>query len=738
MRETLSDIRQDLRPSIFLPAVSIGFIAGLMVVILEISFAAMIFSGELSHLVARGAGLTLAGAFAACLITALMSPFKSVISLPQDAPAAIFSGAATAMAAGMSMAGQEVFITIVAALILTTLLTALFLFLIARFRLVHFFRYIPYPVIGGFLAGTGWILSYGSLEVMIGSRVSLMGPGSLFSMTVLVLWLPGAVLALALFCILRKFSHFIILPLALVLGLVIFHLTLYLSGVSLEEATKAGFLFESIVGGSLWPVFSWSDLSHVNWTVVLTHAPVLMTIPVITLIGLILNMSGVELASRKEINMEQELMANSLGNTLAGLAGSHPAYSTLSISMLGFKTNAYSRIVGISAALVVLATLIWGGGLISVFPKAVLGGFLMLLGLFFLWDWVIETRKKMTAADYIIVLTIFAVIAWQGFFQGVLLGILLSVVLFVVRFSHVPIIKTFYTGVEKQSPRVRSLPHRKILLENGDRINIFELTGYLFFGSVNSLVSMILSRVEKTAPTGPVYAIIDLGRVSGIDVSATNAFVRLVHKLSSSGTTIIFTAAPSGFLDQLRRHLDQDEQIYFQHFSKIDTALEQVEDRILEKQLSLFENDKTKNGKGRLFDSVADEMMKKLEELEQVEHVLNALASYSVQIDIEKNDILLSPGKEAGGLYWIRQGKVREIMESDVEEVFLADYSSGDIINPAGMFDKKPAQSLFRADTDCHVQFFPLEKIREMEKQRPDLAIKLYSLLLKMHHLTGC
>ncbi len=292
MRETVSDIRHDLRPSVLFPALCIGFIVGLLLIILEISFAAMIFSGELSHLAVRGTGLTLAGAFIACLITALMSPFKSVISLPQDAPVAIFSGVAAAMAAGMSMAGEEIFITIVAALILTTLLTAGFLFFVSWFRLVHFFRYIPYPVIGGFLAGTGWILSYGSLEVMTGSSVVLTGPESLFSPPVLALWLPGAFLAFALFCILRKFSHFIILPLALIFGLIGFHLTFYFSNISLEEARNAGFLFEAIAGDRLWPVFSWSDLSDVNWTVVFTHIPVLMTIPLITLIGLMLNERG--------------------------------------------------------------------------------------------------------------------------------------------------------------------------------------------------------------------------------------------------------------------------------------------------------------------------------------------------------------------------------------------------------------------------------------------------------------
>ncbi len=731
MREIISDIIHDSRPAMLFPALSIGFILGLLLVILEISFAAMIFSGELSHLAARGFGLTLVGSFIACIITSLLSTFKSCISLPQDAPVAIFSGVAAFMAAGMSMAGKEVFITIVAALILTTLFTAVFLFLVAWFRLIHFFRYIPYPVIGGFLAGTGWILSHGSLEVMTGSKVTLFGPESLFSSSVLVLWLPGAFLAFILFFILRKFSHFLILPLALGLGLVAFHLTLYLTEISLEEARNAGFLFEIFSTGRMWPIFSWSEFSGVDWNVVLTHVPILLTIPLITLIGLMLNMSGVELASKKEVDMEREIMANSLSNTLLGFSGSPPAYSSLSLSMLGLKAGAYSRIVGLAAAFVILITLIWGGLLISVFPKAILGGFLLLLGLFFLWDWVVQTRKKMTLADYLIVLTILGVIAWQGFFHGVVLGILLSVILFVVRFSHVPIIREFRTGVDLQSSRIRPLPHKKILLEQGERINIFRLSGYLFFGSVNSLVSVILSRMEIINSAGRVFVIMDMGGISGIDVSAVSAFVRLVHKLSAQGATVIFTAAPTNFLIQLRQHLDRDEDEYFQHFSRIEKGQEWAEEHILEEQLSLFAKQESRNGQSRLFDDVADEMLKKLEELEYLEEILHKLRDFSTELRLNKNDVFLSPGQNMGGLYWVRQGKVMEMAGLDKKEIFLAEYSSGDVINPSGIFDKKSSDTLFKTETNCEILFFSLEKIREMEKQRPDLAVRMYSLLLR-------
>ncbi|MFO7727553.1 MAG: SulP family inorganic anion transporter [Desulfonatronovibrio sp.] len=732
MRKLIHDLRHDLRPSILFPALCIGFILGLLLIILELSFAAMIFAGDLSHLASRGAGLTLAGGFAVCAATALFSSFKSAINLPQDAPVAIFSGVAAVLAAGLGTASaDEQFVTVAAALILTTFLTAVFLFIVARFKLVHFFRYIPFPVVGGFLAGTGWILSYGSLEVMTGGNISLTGADSLFSSSVLALWLPGAILAVLLFSILRKYTHFLILPLALIIGLVVFHATLFASGLTLEEAREAGFLFETFSRDRLWPAFSWSDFSEADWMLILTQVPVLLTIPLITLVGLLLNMSGIELASRKEIDMEREIMVNSVSNALACLAASPPAYNSLSLSMLGFKTSAYSRLVGLVAAFVLLLTLIWGGLLVSVFPKAVLGGFLMLLGLFFLWDWVVETWNKMTMPDYMIVLIILGVIAWQGFFQGVLLGILLSVILFVVRFSNVPILKEFSTGKTNQSSRVRPLPHKRILLEQGDRINVFELSGYLFFGSVNSLIATIQSKIEKRSPAGPVYVLIDMEKVAGIDVSAVSAFVRMIHRLISQDVKIVFICAPSSFLSQIRQHLGSGTDEYFQQFSSLDQGQKWVEDQILDEQLRLFADKKTSHKQGKLFDNVSGEMLKKLEELEYIEEILHHLKGYSREMYIKAGSVLLLPNQETDGFYWVMQGRICEFSGQEEDSFLLAEYFPGDVINIAGVFAPKTINTLFKAETDCHVQFFPLDRMKEIENRHPDLAAKIYFLLLR-------
>lgn len=732
MKQLVREIIRDFRLSTLFPALCIGFVLGLLIIIVEISFAAMIFSGEISHLAMRGAGLTLTGAFIVCLITALTSSFKSVISLPQDAPVAIFSGGAAMLAAGMGASSNNVFITIVAALMFSTLLTALLLFIIARFRLVHFFRYIPYPVIGGFLAGSGWLLSMGSLEVMTGGSVTLSGPQSLFASSILVLWLPGAFLALSLFLILRRFSHFSILPITLILGVLMFHLALYLTGVSLEDARDKGLLFESLSSGGLWPVFSLSEISSVDWKAVFSQLPVFLTIPLITLIGLLLNMGGIELASKKDINMDREIMANSFSNALAGSMGSPPAYSSLSLSMLGFKTRAYTRLVGIVAAMVVAMSIIWGDLLISIFPKAVLGSFLMLLGLFFIWDWVVETRKKMILPDYIIILIILISIAWTGFFQGVIIGILLSVVLFVIRFSQVPILRDLKTGRTANSRKSRPLPHKRIIAEQGQRIKIFELSGYLFFGSVNTLIQKIQDEADLDPDVSENYVFVDFSQTTGVDVSVVNAFVRLINRLSSTNTKIVFVSPHPLFLFQLRQHTSSslDDELFL-NFNSLDRGLEWAEDRIIEEQISLFEKQHYSQGQSRLFDQVADEMLQKLQELEYLESVMSGIKEYYQELNLNKDEILIRPGQSINGFFWIQQGKIVQYDGDDLDSVIMNEFGPGDYINVSGIFQEVKIQSLYRAGASSKVLFFLRDDFARLEKEDPVVATKLLSQLLK-------
>ncbi len=73
------------------------------------------------------------------------------------------------------------------------------------------------------------------------------------------------------------------------------------------------------------------------------------------------------------------------------------------------------RLVGLISAGLCAACLIFGSTLLTLFPKPVLGGLLLFLGLAFLVEWVYDAWFKLPRIDYLIVLFILLAIATVGF-----------------------------------------------------------------------------------------------------------------------------------------------------------------------------------------------------------------------------------------------------------------------------------------------------------------------------------
>ena len=95
---------------------------------LEISLAVLVFSGDLAGFVSSGIGLFLAGTLIATIVTGLTSSYPGIISINQDVPAAIVAVMAAGIAGSMSVSAtpDEMYLTIVAAIMVTSLLTGLF------------------------------------------------------------------------------------------------------------------------------------------------------------------------------------------------------------------------------------------------------------------------------------------------------------------------------------------------------------------------------------------------------------------------------------------------------------------------------------------------------------------------------------------------------------------------------------------------------------------------------------
>src|SRR5215213_6798932 len=145
-----------------------GAVAGLLNVAVLVSLAALIFSGRLAGFVANGIGLLLVGTCLMNIVLALLSSRPAMVGTVQDAPAVVVALIAANIAANLptGSAGATTYATVVAAIALTTLICGATFLLLGQFRLGSLVRYLPYPVVGGFLAGTGWLLLLGGLSIM--------------------------------------------------------------------------------------------------------------------------------------------------------------------------------------------------------------------------------------------------------------------------------------------------------------------------------------------------------------------------------------------------------------------------------------------------------------------------------------------------------------------------------------------------------------------------------------------
>ncbi|HEY9664037.1 MAG TPA: SulP family inorganic anion transporter, partial [Allocoleopsis sp.] len=328
--------KQLFQPNHLIANLTAGIICGEIIVIYSISFAALIFSGDLSAHISTGVGLALFTAITVSIVTAFMSSLPGVVIMPQDSTAVLLGLMASAIVTQMpaSATSTDILYTVITAISLTSILAGIFCFVLGTFKLGELTRLIPYPVVGGFLAGTGWLLSYGALNLMADIPLTLAHLPQLFQPEILLRWFPGACFALLLLVLLRRYHHSLILP-GIVLGAIgLFYLLLLVSHTSIAEARDYGLLFHAFPETGMWQPLQPTMLFQANWQLIFKQMGQVFTILLLTAIALLLNCTGIELATGQEIEPNRELQTIGIANLIAGLGGGIIGFHCLGLSTL--------------------------------------------------------------------------------------------------------------------------------------------------------------------------------------------------------------------------------------------------------------------------------------------------------------------------------------------------------------------------------------------------------------------
>ncbi len=524
-----------------------GITAGIVALPLALAFGIQAFGGVNDPAAAStGALAGIVGATMLGFFASLFGGTHSQISGPTGPMTVV---AATMISGIWASSGGNIS-SVLISMALAGLFCGLFQILFGIIKLGKYIRYIPYPVLSGFMSGIGVIIILQQLYPLVG----LKGTGTMIdlvmgipaavadgiSVTALLLGL-GTILIIELFPLLTKK-----VPATLVALIV-------MTVISLFCNLDGKLIIGEIPSGLPLPFFAKAgiDMASIDWGVVLKAS----LIPGLTLAGLgsidtLLTSVVADNITKTKHNSNKELIGQGIGNAMAGLFCGLPGAGATMRTVVNVKSGGRTQISGMIHALLLLAILLGLGSLVKYVPLSVLAGILITVG----WG-IIDFRGfkdlfKIPKADAVVLVVVFIITVFVDLLTAVGIGMVIACVLFMKRASD--LVEGGYSSSTMTNAEMRkglpdpglpnfdkSMPWNDeggITDEMRKHIFVQRLNGPIFFGTINKF-----KEVMEDIPDHAKVVIIRMKLVSFMDQSGLYAMETAIKDLQDRGILVLMT-----------------------------------------------------------------------------------------------------------------------------------------------------------------------------------------------------
>ena len=689
-----------------------GAICSILSVAYCLGYAALIFSGPLKHWLAYGIAATFLSAAIAAAVMALRSSLPFAIAGPDTSTSAVTATLAAAMAARLVAEGNTNLLPpILIVIALATAATGIVLCFLGLSRTGRAIRFIPYPVIGGFLGATGWLMILGAIQVITDQRLTLTTLSE-FSSALMVSKLgAGLAVAVTLQVLLSRWINAFILPSILVAAILAIYVTLPIIGSSLAEAQASGWMFRPQETTSVVSPWQPTELYTFPWTALPWLAGDLVAVMFVTTISLLLNTTGVEIATRREADIDRELQALGVASLLSSAFGGYVSSLSLSRTTLAYAAGATGRLTGLTVAGISASMLVVDPGFLSYVPKFALGGLLFFAGGQLSYRWLIKSAGRLEPLDYLSLIAISVIIIGWGFLAGVISGGVICCIMFALSASRVNAIKFSFDGSESHSSLDRSLAELSILAVHGKELQGMALQGYLFFGTANRLYEEVKALFADQPNCR--FLLFDFRLVIGMDSSATHSFTQIKDAADEKGVRLVLV----NVTPELRRafQVHTDSVIVA---SDLDHALESCEDAIIE----VHQPDEAGFS---LHSWLADA-------LGSTEYA-DRLTKCCTHLEAQPGEDVARQGERSESMHFILKGRVGIFVSTDDgREVRVRSLGPHTTIGEMGLMTGRPRSATVRAEVASTLYVLPLDAYRQITLQDPTLGQALLRFALEM------
>ena len=524
-----------------------GITAGIVALPLALAFGIQAFGGVNDPSAASmGALAGLVGATMLGFFAALFGGTHSQISGPTGPMTVV----AATLISGVWASSNGSVSSVLISMALAGLFCGLFQILFGIIKLGKYVRYIPYPVLSGFMSGIGVIIILQQLYPLVG----LKGTGTMID---LVMGIPAAVsegisvtallLGLGTIAIIELFPFVTKKVPATLVALIV------MTVVSLFCNLDSKLIIGDIPSGLPLPFFANANinLSGIDWMTVLKAS----LIPGLTLAGLgsidtLLTSVVADNITKTKHNSNKELIGQGIGNAIAGLFCGLPGAGATMRTVVNVKSGGRTQISGMVHALLLLAILLGLGGLVKYVPLSVLAGILITVG----WGIIdfkgFKDLLRIPRADAVVLVVVFLVTVFVDLLTAVGIGMVIACVLFMKRASD--LVEGGYSSSTMTSSDLhKGLPNPGeanfdktkpwqdeggITDEMRQHIYIQRLNGPIFFGTINKF-----KEVMEDVPDHAKVVIIRMKLVSFMDQSGLYAMETAIKDLQARGILVLMT-----------------------------------------------------------------------------------------------------------------------------------------------------------------------------------------------------
>jgi len=418
-----------------------------------------------------GALTGLIGTAAVCLMSGMVGGTRGLVSAPTGPMLVIQVAAITALHKS-GLEGDALITGLMALLLVMGLIQ----FIIGFSGGGKLIKFLPYPVIAGFITGSGIL--------MILSQVNpLSAPVSIIEWRPWY-WLPIATAAVTFFFMSLIPEFFPRIPGTvggLVIGTIFFQVAALLGPATVPAEWIIGSLpTPTNFGGGL----DLATFMSLPWKVIVPSA---LALAVLASIDTLLTSVVADVETKVRHVARKELIGQGLGQVLAGFTGGMAGAGTTGATLVAVKSGG-RRWVALVSAVSIIALIFVGGSVGEILPISVLAGVIFHVAMGMLDRDVLTWLKRPQARmDGVIALLVTGVTVAYDLMVAVGVGVFIAVIMFVRNEVRAQVVHRRSNASQFHSVTTRTEDERELLDYNAERIVMYELRGNLFFATADRL-----------------------------------------------------------------------------------------------------------------------------------------------------------------------------------------------------------------------------------------------------------